>query len=166
MEMRCKQIAMVAQYFGGHPMGLRRRSFNLSSLSLCDERHCSSPKATQDQSGCRETVCGAPRSRPLTRSRPFRHPYVDIRENLRSIARRSWKTKGSSSPLRLMGVNRGMLGTRCECIQSHSNRGARRRFLFNLQANLVRESENMVRDTATRLERAAGELEDLLVCAA
>ena len=32
------------------------------------------------------------------------------------------------------------------------------------QASLVRESENMVRDTATRLERAAGELEDLLVC--
>jgi len=32
-----------------------------------------------------------------------------------------------------------------------------------LQANLVRESEKMVRDTATRLERAAGELEDLLV---
>jgi hypothetical protein len=31
------------------------------------------------------------------------------------------------------------------------------------QASLVRESENMVRDTATRLERAAGELEDLLV---
>ncbi|KAI9453283.1 tubulin binding cofactor A [Russula earlei] len=29
-------------------------------------------------------------------------------------------------------------------------------------ANLVRESENMVRDTAMRLERAAGELEDLL----
>ncbi|KAH9958132.1 tubulin binding cofactor A [Russula dissimulans] len=29
-------------------------------------------------------------------------------------------------------------------------------------ANLVRESENMVRDTTTRLERAAGELEDLL----
>ncbi|KAH9976046.1 tubulin binding cofactor A [Russula compacta] len=29
-------------------------------------------------------------------------------------------------------------------------------------ASLVRESENMVRDTATRLERAAGELEDLL----
>ncbi|KAF8487529.1 tubulin binding cofactor A-domain-containing protein [Russula ochroleuca] len=29
-------------------------------------------------------------------------------------------------------------------------------------ASLVRESENMVRDTTTRLERAAGELEDLL----
>jgi hypothetical protein len=29
----------------------------------------------------------------------------------------------------------------------------------------VRESENMVRDTTTRLERATGELEDLLVCA-
>ena len=32
-----------------------------------------------------------------------------------------------------------------------------------IQANLVRESEKMVGDTATRLERAAGELEDLLV---
>lgn len=31
------------------------------------------------------------------------------------------------------------------------------------QASLVRESENMVRDTTTRLERAAGELEDLIV---
>jgi len=30
-------------------------------------------------------------------------------------------------------------------------------------ANLVRESEKMVRDTATRLERAAGELGDLLI---
>ncbi|KAN0115892.1 hypothetical protein V8E52_006432 [Russula decolorans] len=29
-------------------------------------------------------------------------------------------------------------------------------------ASLVRESENMVRDTATRLERAAGELGDLI----
>ncbi|KAI0277578.1 hypothetical protein BGY98DRAFT_934323 [Russula aff. rugulosa BPL654] len=29
-------------------------------------------------------------------------------------------------------------------------------------ASLVRESENMVRDTTTRLERAAGELEDLI----
>ena len=29
----------------------------------------------------------------------------------------------------------------------------------------MRESENMVRDTTTRLERAAGELEDLIVCA-
>jgi len=29
-------------------------------------------------------------------------------------------------------------------------------------ASLVRESENMVRDTKTRLERAAGELDDLL----
>ena len=28
---------------------------------------------------------------------------------------------------------------------------------------MVRESENMVRDTKTRLERAAGELDDLLV---
>ena len=27
----------------------------------------------------------------------------------------------------------------------------------------MRESENMVRDTTTRLERAAGELEDLIV---
>ena len=35
-------------------------------------------------------------------------------------------------------------------------------FLFR-QASLVRESENMVRDTTTRLERAAGELEDLIV---
>jgi len=34
---------------------------------------------------------------------------------------------------------------------------------LNTQANLVRESEKMVRDTATRLERAAGELGDLLV---
>jgi hypothetical protein len=32
-----------------------------------------------------------------------------------------------------------------------------------LQASLVRESENMVRDTTTRLERATGELEDLIV---
>ena len=32
-----------------------------------------------------------------------------------------------------------------------------------LQASLVRESENMVRDTATRLEQAAGELGDLIV---
>ena len=31
------------------------------------------------------------------------------------------------------------------------------------QASLVRESENMVRDTTTRLERAAGELGDLIV---
>ncbi|KAI0246308.1 tubulin binding cofactor A [Lactifluus subvellereus] len=31
--------------------------------------------------------------------------------------------------------------------------------------NLVRESENMVRDTTTRLERATGELEDLLTSA-
>jgi len=30
----------------------------------------------------------------------------------------------------------------------------------------MRESENIVRDTTTRLESAAGELEDLLVCAA
>jgi hypothetical protein len=34
---------------------------------------------------------------------------------------------------------------------------------FIWQASLVRESENMVRDTTTRLERAAGELEDLIV---
>ncbi|KAI0256403.1 tubulin binding cofactor A [Lactifluus subvellereus] len=32
-------------------------------------------------------------------------------------------------------------------------------------SNLVRESENMVRDTTTRLERATGELEDLLTSA-
>ncbi len=36
-------------------------------------------------------------------------------------------------------------------------------FDFIWQASLVRESENMVRDTATRLERAAGELDDLIV---
>lgn len=36
---------------------------------------------------------------------------------------------------------------------------------FIWQASLVRESENMVHDTTTRLERAAGELEDLIVCA-
>jgi hypothetical protein len=35
--------------------------------------------------------------------------------------------------------------------------------LFIWQASLVRESENMVRDTTTRFERAAGELEDLIV---
>jgi len=34
---------------------------------------------------------------------------------------------------------------------------------FLWQASLVRESETMVRDTTTRLERAAGELEDLIV---
>lgn len=34
---------------------------------------------------------------------------------------------------------------------------------FIWQTSLVRESENMVRDTTTRLERAAGELEDLIV---
>ena len=32
-----------------------------------------------------------------------------------------------------------------------------------VQRNLIRESENMVRDTAARLERAAGELSDLVV---
>lgn len=55
-------------------------------------------------------------------------------------------------------------------------RGARKADLFSLgrvrsfkyiclyaQANLVRESENMVRDTAARLERAVGELGDLIV---
>ncbi len=31
------------------------------------------------------------------------------------------------------------------------------------QTSLVRESENMVRDTTTRLEQAEGELEDLIV---
>jgi hypothetical protein len=35
---------------------------------------------------------------------------------------------------------------------------------LSLQTNLVRESENMVRDTTTGLERATGELEDLVVC--
>ena len=32
-----------------------------------------------------------------------------------------------------------------------------------VQKSLIRESENMVRDTATRLERATGELSDLVV---
>jgi hypothetical protein len=36
-------------------------------------------------------------------------------------------------------------------------------FSFHMQASLVRESENMVRDTTTRFERAAGELGDLIV---
>jgi hypothetical protein len=34
---------------------------------------------------------------------------------------------------------------------------------FIWQASLVRESESMVRDTTTRLERASGELGDLIV---
>jgi hypothetical protein len=36
-------------------------------------------------------------------------------------------------------------------------------FLTLVQKSLIRESENMVRDTATRLERATGELGDLVV---
>jgi hypothetical protein len=58
----------------------------------------------------------------------------------------------------------GMSGMRCEktrqfpapLAQVHTSP-------FIWQASLVRESENMVRDTTTRLERAAGELEDLIV---
>ena len=57
-----------------------------------------------------------------------------------------------------------MLRTRCEF--GHILTCAQRLFDSNLQANLMRESENIVRDTTTRLESAAGELEDLLVCAA
>jgi hypothetical protein len=59
---------------------------------------------------------------------------------------------------------RGMSGMRCEktrplpvpLAQVHTSP-------FIWQASLVRESENMVRDTTARLERAAGELEDLIV---
>ena len=36
-------------------------------------------------------------------------------------------------------------------------------FLTLVQKSLIRESENMVRDTAARLERATGELGDLVV---
>ena len=36
-------------------------------------------------------------------------------------------------------------------------------FVCTVQKSLIRESENMVRDTAARLERAAGELGDLVV---
>ena len=65
---------------------------------------------------------------------------------------------------------RGILGMRCEkktssfiCTPRSINASFRFRSPFVLQASLVRESENMVRDTTTRLERATGELEDLIV---
>jgi hypothetical protein len=61
------------------------------------------------------------------------------------------------------GESRGMSRMRCERLVLYSLHPSLK-YLFSFwQASLVRESENMVRDTATRLERAAGELGDLIV---
>jgi hypothetical protein len=60
--------------------------------------------------------------------------------------------------------SRGMSRMRCEKTRPFPAPLAKvRASHFIWQANLVRESENMVRDTTTRLERAAGELGDLIV---
>jgi hypothetical protein len=64
--------------------------------------------------------------------------------------------------------SRGMSGMRCEKTRPFPAILAQVYVFcfpspFIWQASLVRESENMVRDTTTRLERAAGELEDLIV---
>lgn len=61
--------------------------------------------------------------------------------------------------------SRGMSEMRCEKKHTSIPRSPHSSIcLFVIsQASLVRESENMVRDTTTRLERAAGELEDLIV---
>jgi hypothetical protein len=64
---------------------------------------------------------------------------------------------------------RGMSGMRCEITSSIPRTPLAQVYMFCFpspfiwQASLVRESENMVRDTTARLERAAGELGDLIV---
>lgn len=165
---------------------IRRQSMSLKTnwsrphivlLSPRDERYGINSKTAQDQSWRRQTVRGAPRHRQLkevakdislpcsisTSASPryqkeltlYRDEVVQNESALESITS-SGQGAGSWEA-------RNMVRRRPPPSFPHALGPISPLSRPNIQANLVRESEKMVRDTAMRLERAAGELGDLLV---
>jgi len=160
----------------GHSWATRLRH----QLRTCDERYGIDSETAQDQSWRRETVRGAPPHQRLNRlpktslpTCPFPHPHrIDTKKNWGSTAPRSYRTKPSSGLSRLAGKEQSRGQRRIWCVAGnhvpftllpHAPSSISSLFTPNSVGNLVRKSEKMVGDTATGLERATGELEDLLV---
>ena len=145
----------------------------------CNERFSGDSKTAQDQSWRREAVRGAPTFSALSRryrfdsSSPITRRYqkelalyrAEVVENQRKLqsftatASTNGEGGGGESWDVRNAVRENSSTPRIPC--SVYNSCFPSPFLW--QASLVRESETMVRDTTTRLERAAGELEDLIV---